>query len=102
MWQLNAVAFVCTQSERWPRSLFKVYVWFQRCNIKERYFFVGHLLYLLYTTYLPLPQSDQVKIDTFADDTVVLSVHSSSVSTSAKLQEYLDILAVSRLANKGQ
>ena len=52
---------------------------------------LGPLLYLLYTRDLPLPQSDQVEIGTFADDTVALSVHSSPVSASFQLQDYLDI-----------
>ena len=34
-----------------------------------------------------------MKIGTFADGTVALSVHSSSVSASSQLQDYLDILS---------
>ena len=54
---------------------------------------LGPLLYLLYTRDHPLPQSDEIKMGTFADDTVALSVHSSLVSASYQLQTYLNVLS---------
>jgi hypothetical protein len=53
---------------------------------------LGPLLYLLFTS--DLPQAQSVTIDTFSDDTVVLTSHKEVLRDSCILQEYLSILHI--------
>ena len=51
---------------------------------------VGHTLYLLYTA--DLPQSELIITSTFADDTAILSSHSSPIVASRLLGNHLNVV----------
>ena len=51
---------------------------------------LGPILYLLFTS--DLPQAPNVRLGTFADDTVILTCHTDVLRASFCLQEYLNII----------